>query len=115
MTALASYARQTNDTTLIDYAVSIRNRARRRQGEILAGVDSQKGGDQRSTGRKRPVGRTEVAKEAGISERDQKIAMRLAAMPEDEFERKVKDPSLGQPKGKTGAFRCPHCGGLIER
>jgi len=100
MTALASYARQTNDTTLIDYAVSIRNRARRRQGEILAGVDKRPGPKKKDNGADTPKspGRMEVAKNAGISESDQKIAMRVAAMPEKEFEANVSDPSLGQSR-----------------
>jgi hypothetical protein len=119
MTALASYARQTNDTTLIDYAVSIRNRARRRQGDILAGVDKRKPGPASKDNPDKSgitQGRMSVAKAAGISKYDQEIAMRVAAMPEKEFERRVADPSLGQQKATVpGSFRCPHCGGLIVR
>jgi hypothetical protein len=118
--ALASYARQTNDTTLLDYAVEIRNRARRRMGDILKGTESQTGAHNKKvpSGTVLGEGRISIAKKAGISDRERKTAMRLSAMPQAEFEQRAKDPSLGrEPEEKLppGSFRCPHCGGVIVR
>jgi hypothetical protein len=114
---VASYARQYNDKTLLEHCYEIRNRAKRRMGELLTKTPQQRGGDTRFGREVSPTvkGRVAVAKRAGISEHDRKSAMRVAAMPEKEFERRVKDPSLGQRKKVPGSFRCPHCGGLIVR
>jgi hypothetical protein len=95
MNALASYARQTNDTSLLDYANEIRNRARNRMGEILTETEPTPGA-RTDLGRTASQGRISIAKKAGISEHERKTAMRIHAMPRDEFERRVKDPSLGQ-------------------
>src|SRR4051794_38678196 len=45
--AIASYARQADDTELEDYAMRIRLRAQRRLGELLRAYDA-RGGDRRS-------------------------------------------------------------------
>jgi hypothetical protein len=106
MVALASYARQTNDTSLLDYATEIRNRARRRGGELLREVESKRGANQNIRDVTVPkVGRIAVATKAGLSERERKTMLRIAGMSEKEFERKVKDPSLGQPKVKPAPYR----------
>jgi hypothetical protein len=114
---IASYARQYNDKTMLEDCYEIRNRAKRRMGELLTGTPQARGANQNIRDSSIPkVGRVAVAEEAGISERERKDAMRLAAMPREEFERNVKDPSLGQQKGKRplpGTIRCPHCGGVI--
>lgn len=86
-------------------------------GEILAGEKPARG---RSipTGGKSTVGRTAMANGAGISEYERKTALRVAAMPKKDFERRVKEPGLGMQKGRAtvmlpNTVRCPHCGGVI--
>jgi hypothetical protein len=117
--AVASYARQSNNTAMLDYAIAIRNRARRRIGEILSGTESQRGKiNQHSASvasAPEAKGRAAMAKEAGLSEFERKTALRIAAMPEDEFQRRKEEPGLGQQRGKPlpGTIRCPHCGGVI--
>jgi hypothetical protein len=117
---MASYARQLNDTSMLDDANEIRNRARRRIGQLGNERTPAPGRPPKELGTQvnRISGRQAAAKEVGISEYERKRAQRIAAMPEDEFERRVKDPSLGQSKSKSvvpGSFRCPHCGGVIVR
>jgi hypothetical protein len=52
---MASYGRQADDETLMNYAKRIRARAIRRAGELYQQIESASGGDRRSTGHKRPV------------------------------------------------------------
>jgi hypothetical protein len=85
--ALASYARQANDDSLRVMAVRIQARAERRAGELLkqiprADETTRFGQD----GTVPPVTRTQAATEAGLSERQRKTALRIAAVPEPEFE-----------------------------
>jgi hypothetical protein len=83
--ALASYARQANDTELQKMAMRIQARAIRRCGELLKEIEPQQGGDRKSMGRDGPIGRIQVATEAGLSERQRKTALRVANVPPDEF------------------------------
>jgi hypothetical protein len=85
--ALASYARQANDDSLRVMAVRIQARAERRCGELLkqiprADIATRYGKD----GTVPPVTRTSAAIEAGLSERQRKTALRVANVPQDEFE-----------------------------
>jgi hypothetical protein len=103
----------------VDYAIAIRNRARRRIGEILSGTESQRGKiNQYSASVAKAAeakGRAAMAREAGLSTFERKTALRIAAMPEEEFQRRKKEPGLGQQRGKPlpGTIRCPHCGKVI--
>jgi hypothetical protein len=92
---LASYARQINDKSLFDYAVEIRNRARRQSSRLLNERDA-RGGDQNRGQPQLRSSRTKTARNAGLSEYEQAVTMRVGSLPEEEFERNVKDPSLGQ-------------------
>ena len=116
--ALASYARQADDDTLQKQATRIQSRAVRRCGELLKEFDG-RGGD-RSKGeasegpsraadvpaaandspepaeskkdggdRSAPT-RREVAEQAGMSERQQKTAIRVASVPTAHFEAAVE-------------------------
>lgn len=81
--ALASYAKQASDEGLETMARRIRNRAIRRMGQVLEQVEpgtgkTKKDGDG-------PLSRKEAAREAGISERQQKTALRVASLSDDEF------------------------------
>lgn len=93
--ALASYAKQAKDEELERMAQRIRARAVRRAGELLKQIDSQQGGDRKSTDyQKAPdrplVSRTDAAREAGMTPHQQKQAVRIASIPEPEFEEQVE-------------------------
>jgi hypothetical protein len=90
--ALASYARQANDLTLLHHAQRIQGRAVRRCGELLKAYDGrpdnaerQKEGDHRL-----PPTRSDAAREAGLSEHQAKTAVRVANIPAQAFERAVE-------------------------
>lgn len=100
--ALASYAKQVNDESLLVMARRIKLRANDRMGELLKAIESQQGartdrlraaGDQKSE-QWRPSDiqptRAQVARDAGLSERQQKTAMRINAVPREEFEAAVE-------------------------
>ncbi|MDC7742834.1 hypothetical protein [Rhizobium binxianense] len=99
--ALASYARQADDKTLENYAMRIRSRAIKRAGELLKGFQPAHGANQNitdGTGTKVPT-RTDAARQAGMSERQQVTAIRVANIPIEEFERQVeseKPPTITQ-------------------
>lgn len=101
--ALASYARQADDDTLRKTADRIQARAIRRCGELLKEIESARGGNR---GGGRPdnngnqkdgivplVSRSSVARDAGLSERQQKTALRVASIPAQEFEAAVESDS----------------------
>jgi hypothetical protein len=86
--ALASYARQAQDRSLLDLAQRIQLRATRRYGELLKQVPR---GDEATRygqeGAHQPViTRTQAAKDAGISPHQARQALRVASVPADEFE-----------------------------
>lgn len=93
MEALASYAKQSKDDELMKMATRIRDRAIRRAGELLKQIEPQQGKrtdveptdatDSRLT-------RTEAARQAGMSERQQVTAIRVANVPAEDFERQVE-------------------------
>jgi hypothetical protein len=90
--ALASYAKQSQDEELMRMATRIRDRAIRRAGELLKQIapgqgarDGKRGADAHT-----PLTRTEVATEAGMSKHQQVQAVRVANVPEIEFERLVE-------------------------
>lgn len=91
--ALASYAKQANDPTLRRYAMRIQGRAVHRAGELLKEYD----------GRGRPplentapsdgnLSQREAADRAGMSERQQLTAVRVANVPKDQFEALIEAP-----------------------
>lgn len=90
--ALASYAKQADDDTLRKMADRIQARAVRRAGELLKQIEPDKGGRPAKTkdGADRSFTRKEAAAEAGMSERQQKTAIRTANVPEDQFEKAVE-------------------------
>jgi hypothetical protein len=98
MAALASYARQAEDETLLKHAMRIQGRAVRRAGDLLKEIDG-RGGDRSKT-----VGadsfapsQRAAAAAAGMSERQQVTAVRVASIPAEEFEaaiESVKPPTV---------------------
>jgi len=85
--ALASYARQAKDDTLRVMAVRIQARALRRGGELLKRIEPAK--NQHGTA---PT-RADSAKAAGLSERQRKTALRVASVPDDEFNAALESDS----------------------
>lgn len=87
--ALASYAKQSKDEELFNMAVRIRDRAIRRCGELLIEVPNKAGGGSPPTHQSQ---RAEIARKAGLSERQRKTAQRVANIPEETFEELVESP-----------------------
>lgn len=90
--ALASYARLARDTSLHNLALRIQQRADRRLGELLKQIPSAQGANLTAAGRAGavPISRTTAASDAGLSERQRKTALRIANVPEAEFEAHVE-------------------------
>lgn len=93
--ALASYARQSEDIELERMAARIRARAMRRAGELLKQIEPGQGArdGKRQDAADPPLNRTTIAREAGMSERQQKTALRVANVPEAEFNKQVDSPT----------------------
>lgn len=90
--ALASYARQADDETLQKHAMRIQSRAVRRCGELLKEFTSF-GGRPKETRDGAvpsfPSSQREAAAQAGLSDRQQKTAIRVANVPSDLFDAAV--------------------------
>jgi hypothetical protein len=91
--ALASYARQMHDETLRDFAARIQARAARRCGQLLLEIAGAQGMRtdrlQAGTGPKL-LTRAAAATAAGLSERQRKDALRIAALPDTDFDAAVE-------------------------
>lgn len=100
--ALASYAKQAEDETLMKMAARIKARAVRRAGELLQQIEPQQGGDRRSDqgmGDHTLITRSDAAREAGMSKHQQVQATRVASVLESDFEEQVESdspPTLSQ-------------------
>lgn len=115
--ALASYARQMKDQTLIDQAQRIKLRATRRAGELLAefdargahwednrvgGTPNSNGDDTRvggtpnfsSNGKSKKKTKAEAAKEAGLSPDQTAEATRIAKVDQQEFDQAVEGTNV---------------------
>jgi hypothetical protein len=89
--ALASYAKQSEDDTLLKLATRIKARATRRAGELLTQIEPAKfRGNQHVVKAGDHLNRTDAAREAGFSPHQQKQALRVAAVPEPDFEAQVE-------------------------
>lgn len=90
--ALASYARQSEDLELEKMAQRIRARAMRRAGELLKQIEPSPGGRPSKTndGGDSSFSRKDVARDAGMSERQQVTAIRVASIPETQFTAQVE-------------------------
>jgi hypothetical protein len=125
--ALASYARQAGDEELRKMADRIQARAIKRYGDLLKEIESQSKANLKqnrgfgtgpsvtrtesakpstgipdshakaATNTGAPISRTEAARSAGLSERQQKTAIRVSNVPEKEFEE--ADESKKPPSG----------------
>jgi hypothetical protein len=97
--ALASYARQAKDDSLRVMAVRIQARAQRRAGELLKQITPGTGGrpSENPGGRPPEFSRTQAAQDAGLSDHQRKTALRIANIPEPQFEdavEGVKPPTI---------------------
>ncbi len=91
MAALASYARQSEDKSLMRAAVRISARATQRVGELLDLVDSGTGAHLKRGGAPPLLkNRKRAAAEAGLSADQAKTALRVANVPKDLFEELVE-------------------------
>lgn len=88
--ALASYARQADDDQLERMAQRIRARATRRAGEILQQLEPAP--NQHVAGVGAHTSRADAARDAGMSKHQQVQAVRIASIPEDDFEAQVEAP-----------------------
>ena len=90
--ALASYARQADDDELYRMARRIQGRAVRRAGELLKAFQTgAKGGRPTKNGGGAPtVSQRAAANAAGMSKRQEVTAVRIANLPEGDFEAAVE-------------------------
>jgi len=90
--ALAAYAKQARDEDLLRLATRIKDRAIRRAGELYKQIEPSKGGRPSKTevGTRPSFSRGQAAADAGMSPHQAKQAVRVASVPEAEFERQVE-------------------------
>jgi hypothetical protein len=105
--AVAAYARQAQDRQLILHATEIKLRAERRTGELLreteeSGQRQKRGGDRKSTSSRADIDSRPSLKSLGITADQSSDWQKLAAIPEPEFEQRLKDAS-GDPALMTTA------------
>jgi hypothetical protein len=91
MAALASYARQVEDESLLNMAKRIHGRTLRRAGELLQQFNAPGTRTDRPTdGAVSRLTQRDAAAAAGMSERQQVTAVRVANVPEPEFEAAIE-------------------------
>ena len=121
--ALASYAKQADDDSLRIMADRIQARAVRRCGELLKQYDA-RGGDRSKNDATVSFGRHAAGREAGMSERQITTAVRVANVPEPEFNRRVESEApptvtrlaeMGTRKAPEGFKQATHLIGTVRR
>ena len=99
MAAMCSYARQADDETLLKVATKIKARAIQRCGELLRQFKASKGGapfhKNGTRGGESPsiTTRGDMARAAGLSSDQAKDALRIANIPQQEFEALIESDS----------------------
>lgn len=93
--ALSSYARQADDKEMERTAMRIRARACRRCGQLLKEIEKGSGGDRRSEDFKEGGAphfetRKQAAEDAGMSPDQAKQSIRIANVPDHDFEKQVE-------------------------
>jgi hypothetical protein len=91
--AIASYARQSKDDTLLNTATKIRGRAIQRGGELLKQIPVKDGPPVRNPGSATRVTQTrkDIEEETGWSPDQQKRAMKVASVPAEKFKEMLED------------------------
>lgn len=121
--ALASYARQANDDSLLQHAQRIQGRAVRRCGELLKQVDGRGRPSENKEGALPVLSQREAAAAAGISPHQQKTAVRVANIPEPAFEAAIEAPraptvtalaDLGRQRREPAPVATPAPAGFAE-
>jgi hypothetical protein len=107
--AMKAYATMRDDRTLHNLALRIQLRAERRCGELLKQIEPANGA---RTDLGRATTRGDAAREAGLSDHRRKTALRVAAIPEVEFNRQVESerpPTVTQlaEQGRTQRVSIP--------
>lgn len=108
--ALASYAKQADDDEMMTMAVRVRDRAIRRAGELLKQVEPQPGKRTDVEPSGGAPTRLKAARDAGMSRDQMHTALRVANVPEADFERQVESrnpPTVSKlaEQGKKAAPR----------
>jgi len=89
--ALASYAKQSDDESLFKMCVRIKGRAIRRCGELLRAMTPEREGKRGEVSTQGGTNyRKDVAKQAGLSKKQKDTALRVANVPDEEFEAMVE-------------------------
>jgi hypothetical protein len=109
--ALASYAKQADDDTLCVLATRIKARAIRRCGQLLNEIEAKDGRPKNCMGA-HTVNRSEAAETAGLSRNQKVTALRVANVPEQEFEAAVESDN---PPTITELARIGTRPSLVER
>lgn len=113
--ALASYARQAKDEQLRKMADRIQARAIRRCGELLKLIQPATGRHLPNTPNGRAPSRLEAATAAGLSEHQRKTALRVASVPESDFDAAVESdepPTVTALAERGKAERLVDLGGI---
>ena len=109
--ALASYAKQAGDNSLRKMADRIQARAIRRCGDLLKQIAPREnaGPPVRNGAGAGPITRTSAAKDAGLSTRQKKTALRVANVQGEEFEQAIEsdDPPTVSQLGERGKKPAP--------
>ena len=119
--AMASYAKQADDDSLFKMAVKIQARAIKRCGELLREFKPGKGGRPKKNGKpggELPlVSRAQAARDAGMSRDQKRTALRVASIPDDEFEEAVEsdNPPTVTELAKRGTKSKPTHGLNLEQ
>jgi hypothetical protein len=106
--ALASYARQAKDDSLRVMALRIQARAERRAGELLKQIPAANGARTDLQPHPGAHTRSQAAKDAGLSKHQKDTALRVANVPQDEFDAAVESaspPTLGALAARGTASR----------
>jgi hypothetical protein len=108
--AIASYAKQAEDETLMNTAMKIKGRAIRRCGELLKQIAPQPGKRTDIQPSAATGTRLKAAVDAGLSKRQQVQALRVASVPQATFEAWKRPCELacgevGEGIGQIGAVR----------
>lgn len=108
MSALQSYARQTNDDTLLNFAKRIKGRAVRQMGKILREIPPAK--NQHDARETALPSRSQAATDAGLTNWQKKESLRVAAVDDESFEAQVEseNPPTVNALAEQGTKKKPH-------
>jgi hypothetical protein len=110
--ALANYAKQADDDALERLAQRVRARAIRRCGELLRQIEKKHGVNQNIRGGVPPIVTcTQAARDAGLSDDQRKTALRMASIPDEDFEEAIESEDLPTMTelAERGTVKKPRC------